>query len=148
MIKSEEELLQVFDSLSDEELLRKWNAQSVVDEVKPILLKALQSRGLNPTQDVNSQELFPGQIADLAEDSDDDENLGPAVTIARCNTGFEAHILRGRLEAEGIPAIVVDEHLINAYSLISAALGGVRVQVPKAFVDNALMILKEIEENE
>ncbi len=50
-------------------------------------------------------------------------------TVAVFGSMLEAEILRARLEAEGIPAIVVDGNLVQAYSLIAIAVGGVRVQV-------------------
>ena len=51
-------------------------------------------------------------------------------TVSAHTTAIEAHIVRGRLEAEGIPAYVAFEHHIWAKWSISLLLGGVRVQVP------------------
>jgi len=146
MIKSEKELAQIYDTLSDEELLARWNTNSVVAQAKPVLLKTLQSRGIDPSRQVDSEQEEFQQQESSPQELDEVEDLGPAVTVARFTTGLEAHILRGRLEAEGIPAFIADEHLINTYSLISNALGGVRVQVPQLFVENALKILADIEQ--
>jgi hypothetical protein len=52
----------------------------------------------------------------------------------------EAHIVKGILESEGIPAVVVDE---NTTSLIlySPAIGGVRLQVPDDDYPRAMNVL-------
>jgi hypothetical protein len=50
-------------------------------------------------------------------------------TIAAFSKPEEAHLLRTRLEAAGIPAYVQDEHLVQMNWLYSNAIGGVRVQI-------------------
>ena len=67
------------------------------------------------------------------------------VTVGSYTYPFEAHVARGRLEAEGIPAYVADEHTINMYSLYSVAMGGVRVQVPDEYAERARAILQSAE---
>ena len=64
-------------------------------------------------------------------------------TIATYSFPYEAQISRGRLESEGIPAFIADEQTINMQWLYSNALGGVRLQVPKAYVEQALKVLAE-----
>jgi hypothetical protein len=51
-------------------------------------------------------------------------------TVAACRETSEAHLLRGRLEAEGIPAIVMHENHTGVYWTFSTGLGGAKVQVP------------------
>jgi hypothetical protein len=51
-------------------------------------------------------------------------------TVVAFQEPWEAHMLRGRLAAEGIPAIVALEHHVWTAWHFSTALGGVRVQVP------------------
>jgi hypothetical protein len=51
-------------------------------------------------------------------------------TIASFREPSEAHMLRLRLEAEGILAIVSHEHHVSMIWPWSLALGGVKVQVP------------------
>lgn len=62
-------------------------------------------------------------------------------TVARYSFPHEAHIARAKLESEGIPALVADEHTINMQWLYSNALGGVRLQVPAAVYEQAKEIL-------
>lgn len=56
---------------------------------------------------------------------------------------MEAHLAKGRLEAEGIPAFVVNEHHVWANWTLSHALGGVRVQVASADAERAARILED-----
>ncbi|WP_286240656.1 DUF2007 domain-containing protein [Neptuniibacter halophilus] len=63
------------------------------------------------------------------------------VTIARYSYPYEAHLARSRLESEGIPAYLADEHTINMQWLYSDALGGIRLQVPENYTQQAQEIL-------
>lgn len=65
-------------------------------------------------------------------------------TISIYTTAIEAHIVKSRLEFEGIPAFVVFEHHVWADWSLSLALGGVRVQVPFSFVKEATQVIKKI----
>lgn len=65
------------------------------------------------------------------------------ITVARYSLPYEAHLARARLEAEDIPAFVMDEHTINMQWLYSNALGGVRLQVPQGFEADAAAVLAE-----
>lgn len=49
-------------------------------------------------------------------------------TVATFTSVDEANLVRGRLEAAGIPAFVQDEHMVQLDWLYSNAIGGVRVQ--------------------
>jgi hypothetical protein len=62
-------------------------------------------------------------------------------TVARYFDPWEAHILRARLEADGIPASVAgDRHVIASWPL-SVALGGAALQVPEACLQQAQEIV-------
>lgn len=62
-------------------------------------------------------------------------------TVGRYFDPWEAHILRARLEAEGIPARVTgDQHIIANWP-ISVAFGGAALQVPGAYLEQAQEIL-------
>jgi len=64
-------------------------------------------------------------------------------TIATYSFPYEAQIARAHLDAEGIPAFVADEHTINMQWLYSNAMGGVRLQVPSVYAEQAKAILAE-----
>jgi hypothetical protein len=56
---------------------------------------------------------------------------------------WDAHITRGLLESEGIPASLASEHHVWANWPFSLALGGVRLQVPTEFADRAQDVLRK-----
>jgi len=58
---------------------------------------------------------------------------------------MQAEIVRGRLEAEGIPAILGNRHLVAADWMYSQALGGVRILVPREFISDAREIIADID---
>ncbi len=64
------------------------------------------------------------------------------VTVAACAQPVEAHLLRCRLEAEGVDAFVADEHIVSLQWLYSAAVGGVKVQVHARDAERARGILE------
>jgi hypothetical protein len=65
------------------------------------------------------------------------------ITIATFTNPLEAHIVRGRLEAEGIETFVAHEHHIWANWFLSTALGGVKLQVKPEDAQRAGEILQQ-----
>lgn len=65
------------------------------------------------------------------------------VTISTYSFPYEAHIAKAKLDSEAIPAFIADEHTINMQWLYSNALGGVKLQVPEHFAEQALALLRE-----
>ena len=68
--------------------------------------------------------------------------MNKLVTIATFTSPWEAHIAKGRLDADGIPAFIAHEHHISAAWFLSNALGGVKLQVPEAYADAAQEIIQ------
>jgi hypothetical protein len=64
------------------------------------------------------------------------------ITVATFTNPLEAHIVRGRLEAEHIETYVAHEHHIWANWFLSTALGGVKLQVRPEDVPRAREILR------
>lgn len=62
-------------------------------------------------------------------------------TVGRYFDPWEAHVLRARLEAEGVPASVSGDQHVIAYWPISMALGGVLLQVPSDYAEQAQDII-------
>jgi hypothetical protein len=71
-----------------------------------------------------------------------DQGTGDWVIVARCSTPTEAHILRSCLEAAAIPVTVLDGDLVQANSLLTIAVGGVRVVVPERFTGEAREVME------
>lgn len=53
----------------------------------------------------------------------------------------DAHIALGRLQAEGIPATLADENLVQTDWLYSIAVGGIKLQVADADAGRARLVL-------
>ncbi len=66
-------------------------------------------------------------------------------TIARFYEPWKAHVVRGRLWAEDIPAFVAFEYHVGNAWLEAIALGGVRLQVQNGFEDEARAVLRQAE---
>lgn len=64
--------------------------------------------------------------------------------VATFREAYQAHILKGVLESEGIPASVQDEQIATINWAYSQAIGGVKVNVPDGFYQKALEIIEKI----
>lgn len=64
------------------------------------------------------------------------------VTIAAFSQSIDAHVLKTRLEDEGIECFLADEHLVSINWLLSDAVGGVRLKVWKEDAERALEIIE------
>lgn len=62
-------------------------------------------------------------------------------TLATFRDPWEAHFLRLRLQAEGVPAVVAHQHHVWQNWSLSLALGGVKVQVPNSTIGAAQAVL-------
>ena len=65
-------------------------------------------------------------------------------TIATFEFPADVQIIKGRLEAEGIPVFLKDENTINSDPLISSAIGGVKLQVYLSDKEKAIDIYNEV----
>ena len=139
MSVSDTELKARYEELTDAALLELWNQGTLTDVAKMVLQAEIRERGIPIPA---SAEAEPAdEIAEL----DEIEFNGKWITLAQYSTGPQAHILRTRLEADNIPAVVADEHQVTANWLWSNALGGVKVRVPEPYQERALEVLKKYE---
>ncbi|MFD3000729.1 DUF2007 domain-containing protein [Pontibacter toksunensis] len=67
------------------------------------------------------------------------------VTIATFNELTEAHIMKGRLEAEGILCFLGDEHIVGAQPFYAVAVGGVKLKVTAQDAEEAFAIMAKIQ---
>jgi hypothetical protein len=70
------------------------------------------------------------------------------VTVSSHINPTEAHIMRCRLEADGIDAYVAHEHHVGLYWLQATALGGAKVQVDADDAGAATEIVGAVERGE
>ena len=59
---------------------------------------------------------------------------------------MDAHILMGKLEAEGIDSWLKDENTVTTGPFLTNAIGGVKVMVAKEQFEQASQILQQIDE--
>ena len=71
----------------------------------------------------------------------------PVVVSHRFNT-LEAELLRGCLEAHGIPTTLGDVQTIQTDTLWTVALGGVRVMVPESAAEDARRLVAQFDRGE
>ena len=65
------------------------------------------------------------------------------VTVGKYLDVTEAHIAAGLLQSEGIPVYPLDINHLSANPLLGIGLGGVRLQVPESFEQEARAILAD-----
>jgi hypothetical protein len=116
-----QELAAHFELLNDDELLGELQSAELTEQAKAVAAEELRRRGV----DVPSTPIDPAESEDAPDDPVIEEDL---VILDRVLTPAEAHMLRGRLEIEGIPATVTDDNM--AQILSPMLIGGVRVLVP------------------
>ncbi len=73
-----------------------------------------------------------------------DPALGDWQTLTTVFSPTEAYLLRGVLQAAGVPAAVLDAHLVQAHGLLAPAIP-VRVQVPERCAEQGQDVLAAFE---
>lgn len=58
---------------------------------------------------------------------------------------MEAHILKSRLESEGIPCFLQDENIVSLNPLYNYAVGGIKLNIRSSDAPQVQAILQEIE---
>src|SRR5271165_2356314 len=123
-----ESLAEKFRLYSDEELLELFRSGDLTEMAQSIAHIELASRRIDPGPPAPPVSPAPDQ---QPEPEPDPEPVvqGDLVMVARMLNPIEAEMLRGRLEAEGVPAMVADT-LAYQTNALKLAIGGVRVMVP------------------
>jgi hypothetical protein len=135
MAVTRESLLEKYRLVTDDELRALFESGELSDLARDVAAAELRQRGIGFSEPVSE----PPAAAEAELVS------GDLVPIARFFTAMEAHILQSRLEADGVPAIVADANIVQTNALLTMAVGGVRVLVPEAYLDQALEIVRAIE---
>jgi len=124
-------LEEMLAALADGELIARYQSGEMTELAAEAIKAELQKRRID----------FAA-LAPTPLDADESVGgMGNLILVATFTMPTEAHILRACLEAGDVPAVIADEHLVQAYSLGSSAIGGVRVLVPKSHVDRAREII-------
>jgi hypothetical protein len=65
------------------------------------------------------------------------------VTVQVVHGEFEANVIKGRLESEGIPAFLQYESVGRVYTVMIDGLGEIKIKVPAQFAEEAKQILQQ-----
>jgi hypothetical protein len=68
------------------------------------------------------------------------------VTVRTFDNYVSAHIVKGKLETDGITCVLKDENVVTMQWHLGIALGGIKLQVLEAEVEDANFILETLEE--
>ncbi len=129
---SREDLTERFRSFSDEELLSRAGSGTLTPLAQEVAEAELRSRGMEPASPAASSDVTDDQAIDLT-------------TVAEFWDPVQAHLLRACLEAHGLFCFVWGEHLATANNFLSAASGGVRLQVRSDQVEEARGVIAAFE---
>ena len=65
------------------------------------------------------------------------------VTLSSYRDPIDAELAKSQLESAGIPAVILDQHLVSIQWLYSHAIGGVKVAVDQHDLESARQVLSE-----
>jgi DNA-directed RNA polymerase subunit RPC12/RpoP len=66
------------------------------------------------------------------------------ITVFSSNVPMDCHILKGRLESDGIRTFLFDEHIISVHPFRAVTVGGVKLKVQEADAEKAGTIMAAI----
>jgi Putative prokaryotic signal transducing protein len=142
---SRQSLGEYYARLNDEELLRLLDS----GELTPLAAEAADEELRRRGSDVHETPAEEPTTEPSEEPATISEEIsGDLILLGRYISPTKAEIVRGRLAADGIFAVVADAHISQMMSAMSYALGGVRVLVPESQLARAREILKAIEPGE
>src|SRR5215468_5994752 len=103
------QLSEKFKLYNDEELLALYRSRDLTELANEVAAAELASRGIDATVPAAAPAPAP-EPTEMAEPVEAPEPVieGDLVAVVRLFDWTEAEMLRGRLEAEGVPAIVAD----------------------------------------
>jgi Putative prokaryotic signal transducing protein len=137
-------LIENFALLSDDELWRMLGSDELTDLARDVAGRELRSRGIDLAKPPGGAENVPSPEDPMEADDEVAASDGNLVLLARFHNPIDGQMLRGRLDAEGVPAFVADAHMAQANPLLAMAVGGVRVLVPERYLARGQEILRDI----
>src|SRR5207244_1994340 len=113
MSVTRESLSKEFQLLKDEELLDRFHSGDLTELAHEVAAAELQRRGIDLAMPK------AGAGADEPVDKRSETIEGDLVLLARFETPLQGHVLKGRLDAEGVPAIIADANIVGTNPLLS-----------------------------
>jgi Putative prokaryotic signal transducing protein len=132
-----ESLTEKFSEYNNDELLELCRSGDLTELATDVAKAELAKRGLDTAR--SALTLPPAQP--VFEPEPEPAIEGDLVEVARLLDPTEGEMLRGRLEAEGVPAIVADRQTATQV-LYRYTIGGVRILVPEAYLERAREVVK------
>lgn len=132
MAPSRDALYEHFRDLADDYLLEVYGSGTLIPLAQEVAEAELTRRGIPHS---------PVPVADEGLEVPAEEDPVILETVVRSLVTSQLEVLRARLEAEGIPAFIMDGNMNQSYSLVSAAIGGARLQVPRSYAGAAREII-------
>jgi hypothetical protein len=120
---SREFLIAYFVELTDDYLLEVYNSRTLIDLAVEVADEELTRRTIP-----HAPPIFMREENNEPQKPSNGESI-IFETVARSWSTSQIEILRARLEAEGIPAFVIDGGMSQLYSFIAQPIGGARLQV-------------------
>ena len=68
------------------------------------------------------------------------------ITVKYADNNIEAQLIKQRLELEGVTCFLKDEHMMSLDPLFNVAMNGIKIQVHEGQAEEAVLILKKLEE--
>ncbi|WP_186757200.1 putative signal transducing protein [Echinicola salinicaeni] len=65
------------------------------------------------------------------------------ITLKTFDNSVEAHLLKTKLESEGIQTFLMDENMVTLNPLISLSVGGIKLMVPEKSMEKAIGLLNK-----
>jgi Putative prokaryotic signal transducing protein len=162
-----ETLQESFRLLNDAELLSQFHSGELTGLAQEVAAAELRSRGIDLAKprieaakaeaaevetdkleaEIEERQQKPPGIGESQERQKEPLDLGDGdiVQVARFLDPMEAQILRGRLEAEGVRAMVADANMVQVNAILAPVIGGVRVLVPQSHLEHAQEIVRAIQ---
>jgi hypothetical protein len=135
MSPSREELAELFNGLTDDELERRAAGRTLTESAQEVAEQELRRRGMTP----------PAPPEPLPAPRPASEGGQRFVLVSSYRDPLEAETVRARLEAEGIPVLLGAAQHSLAIAVVAPLLGGVRVEVPEDCAAQARRLLADLD---
>lgn len=69
------------------------------------------------------------------------------VTVRTFDNSIQAHLLKSKLESEGITCYLFDENIVGLNPLYNITIGGIKLKINKFDMDKASLIIQEVDQS-
>jgi predicted RNA-binding Zn-ribbon protein involved in translation (DUF1610 family) len=69
------------------------------------------------------------------------------VTVRTFDNSIQAHLLKSKLESEGITCYLFDENIVGLNPLYNITVGGIKLKIHKADINKVALIIQEVDQS-